>query len=292
MQRDPLIHEAGRSRGAVAILITDSNSDIIAQAHSSPVDRSPTANVPLERRVFGCVGRSRPKREGQRCTLRCLFVPLAKVLILGIYTNMPFSVLDTHLADRTATLTTPINTAASPAVDQKPSVPRAPQRTISGTAVKNQTADASPTELLNTTRAELSDAQRSRSELQEKLNRVTTEVEKLRKKNTQDARRINALESERQHLNSRLKDRDEELRGKAKLLEVRHHLWMITSSSLNLWLTLYQDFQDEMATLNLQLNMADQKSNKLQHENQELVDRWMARMGLEADAMNDASKFS
>lgn len=47
-----------------------------------------------------------------------------------------------------------------------------------------------------------------------------------------------------------------------------------------------------MATLNLQLNMADQKSNKLQHENQELVDRWMTRMGLEADAMNDASKFS
>ncbi|KAJ5802935.1 Atg16p [Penicillium pulvis] len=177
----------------------------------------------------------------------------------------------THLADRTATLTTPIKTAASPAVDQKSSVPRAPQRTISGTAAKNQTADASPTELLNTTRAELSDAQRSRSELQEKLNRVTTEVEKLRKKTTQDARRINALESERQHLNSRLKDRDEELRGKAKLLE---------------------DFQDEMATLNLQLNMADQKSNKLQHENKELVDRWMARMGLEADAMNDASKFS
>lgn len=79
LQRDPLIHEAGRSRGAVAILITDSNPDIIAQAHSSPVDRSPTANVPLERRVFGCVGRSRPKREGQRCTLRCLSVPLAKV---------------------------------------------------------------------------------------------------------------------------------------------------------------------------------------------------------------------
>ncbi|KAJ6102583.1 hypothetical protein N7486_005010 [Penicillium sp. IBT 16267x] len=178
----------------------------------------------------------------------------------------------THLADRTATLTTPINIAASPVVDPKSSVPRETQRTISsGATTKNQTSDVSPTELLNTTRAELSQAQRFRSELQDKLKRVTTEVEKLRKKNTQDARRINALESERLLLNSRLKDRDEELRGKAKLLE---------------------DFQDEMATLNLQLNMADQKSNKLQHENQELVDRWMARMGQEADAMNDASKFS
>lgn len=47
-----------------------------------------------------------------------------------------------------------------------------------------------------------------------------------------------------------------------------------------------------MATLNLQLNMADEKSNKLQRENKDLVDRWMARMGQEADAMNDASRFS
>ena len=47
-----------------------------------------------------------------------------------------------------------------------------------------------------------------------------------------------------------------------------------------------------MATLNLQLNMADEKSTKLQRENKELVDRWMARMGEEADAMNNASKFS
>lgn len=47
-----------------------------------------------------------------------------------------------------------------------------------------------------------------------------------------------------------------------------------------------------MATLNLQFNMAEEKSDRLQHENKELVDRWMARMGQEADAMNDASKFS
>jgi hypothetical protein len=47
-----------------------------------------------------------------------------------------------------------------------------------------------------------------------------------------------------------------------------------------------------MATLNLQLNMAEEKSTRLQKENQDLVDRWMARMGQEAEAMNDASKFS
>lgn len=53
-----------------------------------------------------------------------------------------------------------------------------------------------------------------------------------------------------------------------------------------------QDFQDEIAALNLQVNMAEQKATKLERENKELVERWMARMGQEADAMNDASKFS
>jgi hypothetical protein len=47
-----------------------------------------------------------------------------------------------------------------------------------------------------------------------------------------------------------------------------------------------------LASLNLEFNMAEKKSKELQRENKELVDRWMARMGKEADAMNDASKFS
>lgn len=47
-----------------------------------------------------------------------------------------------------------------------------------------------------------------------------------------------------------------------------------------------------MVSLTLQLNMAEEQSRKLRQENKELVDRWMARMGQEADAMNDKSKFS
>lgn len=57
-------------------------------------------------------------------------------------------------------------------------------------------------------------------------------------------------------------------------------------------LTPLQDFQDELASLNLQLNMAEERSSRLQKENQDLVDRWMDRMGKEAEALNDASKFS
>jgi hypothetical protein len=53
-----------------------------------------------------------------------------------------------------------------------------------------------------------------------------------------------------------------------------------------------KDVQDELVSLNLQFNMAEDRSKKLEKENRELVDRWMARMGKEADAMNDASKFS
>lgn len=48
------------------------------------------------------------------------------------------------------------------------------------------------------------------------------DLEKLRKKSTQDARRINNLDAQRTQLQLRLKDQDEERRGKAKLLDV----WM------------------------------------------------------------------
>lgn len=52
-----------------------------------------------------------------------------------------------------------------------------------------------------------------------------------------------------------------------------------------------QDLQDETISLNLQINVAEQKAAKLQKENKDLIDRWMARMGQEADALNRASNF-
>ena len=57
-------------------------------------------------------------------------------------------------------------------------------------------------------------------------------------------------------------------------------------------ITFTQDVHDETVSLTLQLNLADEQSRKLQRENKELVDRWMARMGSEADALNNESKFS
>ncbi|KAL4948813.1 autophagy protein [Aspergillus filifer] len=172
----------------------------------------------------------------------------------------------TQLADRTASR---VNAPKFDPRDAQRSTPATPT-----TDPKKQPTTASgpyPQEDLASTRADLAEAQKSRTGLQERLARATTDLERLRKRNTSDGKRMNAMENEITHLQLRLKDREEELRGKAKLLE---------------------DFQDEMATLNLQLNMAEERTDRLQKENKELVDRWMARMGKEADALNDASKFS
>ncbi|KAL3472959.1 autophagy-related protein 16 [Aspergillus californicus] len=177
--------------------------------------------------------------------------------------NITFYNAYTKLADRTAFITTESKEAARQPTPTTPSAdPRKQLSPITG---------PSPQDILVATRNDLAEAQRSRSELQERLARVTADWEKLRKRSTHDGKRINAMDGEITHLQLRLKDRDEELKGKAKLLE---------------------DFQDELATLNLQLNMAEERTDRLQKENKDLVDRWMARMGKEADAMNDAYKFS
>lgn len=49
---------------------------------------------------------------------------------------------------------------------------------------------------------------------------------------------------------------------------------------------------DETVSLTLQLNMAEDRAQKLRDENENLVKRWMERMGKEADAMNEASRFT
>ena len=53
-----------------------------------------------------------------------------------------------------------------------------------------------------------------------------------------------------------------------------------------------QNVHDENLSLTLQLNVAEEHSKNLQIENKDLVDRWMTRMGKEAEDMNRASKFS
>ena len=47
-----------------------------------------------------------------------------------------------------------------------------------------------------------------------------------------------------------------------------------------------KDVHDEVISLNIQLNMSEQKAKDLTTENKELIDRWMARKGHEAEEMN------
>ena len=71
-------------------------------------------------------------------------------------------------------------------------------------------------------------------------------------------------------LEQRLRDREEELRGKTRLLE---------------------NTQDEIVSLTLQLNMAEDRAERMKRENEDLVRRWMERMGCEAERMNLGSGF-
>ncbi|MCJ1329438.1 hypothetical protein MMC10_006118 [Thelotrema lepadinum] len=118
---------------------------------------------------------------------------------------------------------------------------------------------------------DLVEAQKQRAELQADLSRVNSEFQRLQNQARVDSRRIGDLTLDNSTLSVKLRDRAEELRGKAKLLE---------------------DLQHETVALTLQLNLLEEQNQKLKHENNELVDRWMARIGQEADAMNKASDFT
>jgi chromosome segregation ATPase len=118
-------------------------------------------------------------------------------------------------------------------------------------------------------RLDLAEALRAKGQFEARLQAAEEELRKLRSKTAIDGRTIRHLTSERSALVTKLKDRDHEIREKLKLL---------------------QNVQDEMLTLSLQLNMAEQERDRVRQENKDLVDRWMKRMAQEADAMNLANE--
>ena len=70
-------------------------------------------------------------------------------------------------------------------------------------------------------RQDLSEAQRSRVLMETRLQVVSEELQKLKIQSSIDNKRISELSKEKANLTTGMRDRDEELRGKAKLLEVR-----------------------------------------------------------------------
>ena len=57
--------------------------------------------------------------------------------------------------------------------------------------------------------------------METRLQAVTEELQKLKIQSSLDSKRISELTKERASLTTGMRDRDEELKGKAKLLEVR-----------------------------------------------------------------------
>ncbi|KAH8790054.1 autophagy-related protein 16 [Hyaloscypha finlandica] len=155
----------------------------------------------------------------------------------------------TNLVERTAAL------EAEKAANPSSSDPKAKETTITNTA-SNGAAQI---------RGELAEALRSNGQLQVRTKAAEAELVKLKAKSKSDRKLIEDLSKERAFLSQKLKDRDEELRGKTKLLD---------------------DVHDEVISLNLQLNMSEQRVKDLRAENKELIDRWMAYKGQEAEEMN------
>ncbi|RFU34937.1 hypothetical protein B7463_g1420, partial [Scytalidium lignicola] len=165
--------------------------------------------------------------------------------------NTEFITAFTELLDRTAALEA--EKATKIAGPEKPSNPKddAPQTLAN---------DGGP-QLRN----DLAQALRSNGQLKSRLKTAEAELARLKAKTKTDTELVKELSGLRTVLTQKVRDRDEELRGKAKLLD---------------------DVQDEMISLNLQVNMVEQRCKSLETENKELIARWMAHKGREADEMN------
>ncbi|CAD6505960.1 BgTH12-06892 [Blumeria graminis f. sp. triticale] len=114
-------------------------------------------------------------------------------------------------------------------------------------------------------RSDLAEAIRSNGQLHSRIKTVEVELLKLRAKTKSDLSIIKELHAQQNSLKQKLNDRDEELRGKTKLLD---------------------DVHDEVVALHLQLNLSEQRAKNLLTENKSLIDRWLIRKSHEADEMN------
>ncbi|KAF2773073.1 autophagy protein 16 [Teratosphaeria nubilosa] len=120
-------------------------------------------------------------------------------------------------------------------------------------------------------RTDLATTQKARTTLQARVDELTASLTALSTHHTAATAHMTSLARQKADAERKLRDRDEELKGKARLVT---------------------EAQDEMVALGLQLNMAEQKTQRLQRENEDLVARWMKRVGEEADRMNSDSHWA
>ncbi|KAK4252149.1 autophagy-related protein 16 [Corynascus novoguineensis] len=129
-------------------------------------------------------------------------------------------------------------------------------------------SSADDTPLVARLRLELAEALRAKGQFQQRLQVAEEELARLRTKTASDSRMLRDLTAERRTLTFKLRDREEELRVKTKLVA---------------------DVQDELAVLNMQLDIVEKKRAEKEAENKQLVERFMKRVGQEVEAMNLAN---
>ncbi|KAK9332438.1 autophagy protein 16-domain-containing protein [Lipomyces starkeyi] len=119
-------------------------------------------------------------------------------------------------------------------------------------------------------RVELESLYNNQSSSKSIIENLEAEAEKLKLYNARIDAEFEKLQLDKKKLESRLKTRDEEYRERNKSIQI---------------------LQDEILTYQIQLNVAEDKVNKLEKENRELVNRWMERVSREAEKLNDANAF-
>ncbi|KAK3045646.1 autophagy protein 16, interacts with Atg12p-Atg5p [Extremus antarcticus] len=177
--------------------------------------------------------------------------------------HKPYIDAFTKLADRTTSL------AAPPPPSPAPALPLTITKTPSRGKTSSPAPDSSP-DALTRLRTDLSTTQKARSALQTQVTDLSTTLSTIELQQKSSTSQIAVLSQQKTALERRLKDREDELRGKQKLVE---------------------DAQDEMVAQGLQMNVAEEKAKRLEVENKELVERWMRRMGEEADKVNRESSW-
>lgn len=132
--------------------------------------------------------------------------------------------IGSQLVDRVASLEAEKNLLAQKLASPSPSSQSpnpsssdaAPSATTTTDNPSSATAGPSPAEL----KRDLAEALRSKGQLEAKLKTSTAELQKLRTKTKTDDKGLHDLTAERNTLATKLKDRNEELVGKTKLLKV------------------------------------------------------------------------
>ncbi|KAK1080797.1 autophagy protein 16, interacts with Atg12p-Atg5p [Friedmanniomyces endolithicus] len=130
--------------------------------------------------------------------------------------------------------------------------------------------DPTPNDLLSSLRTDLSTTQKARRTLANQVADLTLALSTLQSTSATSTTQLALLTRQKADTERKLRDRDEELRGKNRMVVLA---------------------QDEMVAQGLQLSLAEQKAEGLERENRELVARWMERMGKEAERVNRDSKW-